>query len=578
MGRCQQAWMACADGVRLASRIWSPEGQGPWPVLLMRQPYGSALASTITYAHPQWYAAHGFLVVVQDVRGRGESEGVFRGFAQEAADGAEAVRLARSLPESNGRLGTYGFSYQGLSQLLNSGMPQASPQTGRASADPDPLPDCLAPAMCGLNERLDWASEGGAHWWALGLGWALQLAAQGAQRRGDAQGWEALRLSLERGSYLHEGLALLEEHDPEGMGLAWLRADPQTAEGWRVHQPTAALLQRPMLLIGGWHDPHLRGMLELWRRATAAGGRPSLQVGAWSHLQWHGGVDREQLAFFRRHLIEAPVPQVPWAQEATGETTGNLRGDAVGGALPRSTAPGEIWLQDATTGRWFPMRGGPPAQVPRWRLSSDGRAAISSEEGRLLEGEGVLGRPVVLVHDPWRPVPARGGHLGGEASLPDRTDLDRRGDVACFTTPPLQHPLQLLGRPVLRLRVQADQPGFDLCAALAVVSADAQTTRQLCTGVRRVLGSEATEPLERSVELQPLAATLQAGERLRLSLAPAAWPQVAVNGGDGHQPRGGPTAAHRIITLTLELAGAELAIHPLLPPSLDGEVAALAAN
>ena len=73
--------------------------------------------------------------------------------------------------------------------------------------------------------------------------------------------------------------------------------------------------------------------------------------------------------------------------------------------------------------------------MPRWRLSSDGRAAISSEEGRLLEGEGVLGRPVVLVHDPWRPVPARGGHLGGEASLPDRTDLDRRGDVACFTTP-----------------------------------------------------------------------------------------------------------------------------------------------
>jgi putative CocE/NonD family hydrolase len=556
--------MECADGVRLASRIWCPEGQGPWPVLLMRQPYGSALASTITYAHPQWYAAHGFLVVVQDVRGRGESEGTFLGFPQEAADGAEAVRWARSLPESNGRLGTYGFSYQGLSQLLNSGVPPASPETGRASADPDPLPDCLAPAMCGLNERLDWASEGGAHWWALGLGWALQLAAQGAQRRGDAQGWEALRRSLESGSYLHGGLALLEEHDPDGMGLAWLRADPQAADGWRVHQPSAALLQRPMLLIGGWHDPHLRGVLELWRRATAAGGRPSLQVGAWSHLQWQGGIDREQLAFFRRHLMGAPGPQVPWPQEATA----------------RSTAPGAIWLQDATTGHWFPLGPAHQAQGRRWRLGSDGRAAICSDEGRLLEGEGDLGSPgpVVLVHDPWRPVPARGGHLGGEASLADRTDLDQRGDVACFTTAPLQHPLRLLGRPVLRVRVQADQPGFDLCAALAVVSADAQTTRQLSTGVRRVLGSKATEPLERCVELQPLAATLQGGERLRLSLAPAAWPHLAVNGGDGRQPRGGPSAAHRIITLSLELGDAELVIHPLLPPSLDGEAAALAAN
>jgi len=574
--------MKCSDGVLLASRIWNPEGQGPWPVLLMRQPYGSALASTITYAHPQWYAAHGFLVVVQDVRGRGESEGTFRGFDQEASDGAEAVRWARSLPESNGRLGTYGFSYQGLSQLLNSGVPQASPETGRGPGDPDPLPDCLAPAMCGLNERLDWASEGGAHWWALGLGWALQLAAQGAQRRGDAQGWQALRRSLESGSYLHRGLALLEEHDPEGMGLAWLRADPQAPDGWRVHRPTAALLERPMLLIGGWHDPHLRGVLELWRRATAAGGRPSLQVGAWSHLQWPGGIDHEQLAFFRRHLMGVPGAQGPWPLGATGETTGTPTTDAsevsMGEAPARPTAPGEIWLQDATTCRWFPISPAPPAPGPLWRLGSDGRAAICSDEGRLLEGPGCLGGSVVLVHDPWRPVPARGGHLGGEASLPDRTDLDRRSDVACFTTAPLQVPLQLLGRPVLRLRVQADQPGFDLCAALAVVGADAQTTRQLCTGVRRVLGSEATEPLERHVELQPLAATLQAGERLRLSLAPAAWPHLAVNGGDGRQPHGGPTAAHRIITLTLELEGAELAIHPLLPPLPNGEVAPLAAN
>ena len=162
--------MEAADGVRLATRIWRPEGSGPWPVLLMRQPYGRAIASTVTYAHPRWYARHGFLVVVQDVRGRGDSEGCFRGFAGEAADGASAVRWARELPGSNGRVGTYGFSYQGLIQLLNDADP---------CNDPLALPDCLAPAMAGLDERRHWASEGGAHWWALGLGWALQLAAQG---------------------------------------------------------------------------------------------------------------------------------------------------------------------------------------------------------------------------------------------------------------------------------------------------------------------------------------------------------------------------------------------------------------
>ena len=73
-----EAWMVCPDGTRLASSIWAPEAGGPWPVLLMRQPYGRAIASTVTYAHPSWYARHGFLVVVQDVRGRGASEGMLR--------------------------------------------------------------------------------------------------------------------------------------------------------------------------------------------------------------------------------------------------------------------------------------------------------------------------------------------------------------------------------------------------------------------------------------------------------------------------------------------------------------------
>ena len=550
--------MRCADGVRLASRLWRPPGSGPWPALLMRQPYGSALASTVTYAHPEWYASHGFVVVVQDVRGRGESEGTFRGFGQEAADGAAAVRWARQLPDANGRLGTYGFSYQGLSQLLNAG--------GLDEEGAEAWPDCLAPAMCGLDERLDWASEGGAHWWSLGLGWALQLAAQGAQRRGDSRGWAELRRSLESGSYLEEGLSLLERHDPEGMGLGWLRADPSRPEGWRVHSIPPATARRPLLLIGGWHDPHLRGVLNLWERATAAGGQPSLQVGAWSHLRWNGGVDREQLAFFQRHLLGAsPSPAEP-------------RGGVSGEAPARSTAPGDIWLQDMGTGVWFAHDPTAPAVTRRWRLGSDGLAAVRSDEGVLLErGEASPG-PVVLVHDPWRPVPARGGHLGGEASLVDRSDLDARTDVACFTTAPLDGPSRLVGRPTLRLRAQADQPGFDLCAALAVVSADGGRVRQLCTGVIRVLGAEARLPLERRVALQPLAVSLRAGERLRLSLAGAAWPHIAVNAGDGLQPRGGPSAGHRPITLTLPLAGAELAIHPLLGAGADGEGATLAAN
>ena len=93
------------DGVRLISRIWLPNGNGPWPALLMRQPYGREIASTITYAHPEWWASKGYMVIIQDVRGMGSSEGVFNGFSQEASDTSETHEWVRSLKECNGKIG-----------------------------------------------------------------------------------------------------------------------------------------------------------------------------------------------------------------------------------------------------------------------------------------------------------------------------------------------------------------------------------------------------------------------------------------------------------------------------------------
>ena len=526
--------MRCRDGTRLIARIWPPAGDGPWPVLLMRQPYGRAIASTITYAHPSWYARHGFLVVVQDVRGQGDSEGTFGGFSQEAADGADAVRWARNLPGSNGRLGTYGFSYQGLSQLLNDG----------ADGDPAALPDCTAPAMAGPREGEHWACEGGAHWWALGLGWGLQLAALQCRRRGDSDGWQRLRASIDSGRFLHDGPALLRELDPDGMAAGWFASDPQVAGTWRNHTVLPALLQKPMLLIGGWYDPHLRGVLELWQLARQAGGDPQLHIGAWSHLHWQGGIDRRQLAFFQRTL------QHSGPQEEQSDTQ-----------APRPEPP--ISLQSQISQHWQQPTPGDLAQTgPRWGLRSSGLAAVDAGEGALMPGEEGAGT-VTLVHDPWRPVPGRGGHLGLDAGPCQRADLDARCDVACFTSAPLAEPLQLLGQPILQIVVQADQPGFDLCAALSVVHADG-AVQQLSTGVLRQRGDHCLQPRRQHLELQPLLAELGPGDRLRISLAGAAWPQIAVNPGDGSIPDRPAGPHHRVITLTLQLQTAELALEALV--------------
>ncbi|NDG75504.1 MAG: alpha/beta hydrolase, partial [Synechococcaceae bacterium WB8_1B_136] len=88
--------------------------------------------------------------------------------------------------------------------------------------------------------------------------------------------------------------------------------------------------------------------------------------------------------------------------------------------------------------------------------------------------------------------------------------------------------------------------------------------RQLSTGVARFLGDTCLQLTRRRVALQPLLLTLQSGEQLRLSIGAAAWPQIAVNPGSGSLPLGPVGCGHRVISLELDLNGAELSILPMV--------------
>ena len=113
------AVMLTRDGKRLYADIYQPRGEGEFPTLLRRTPYGRTqndLAEAFNEAH--YFASYGYLVVVQDTRGRHGSEGVWYPFVYEAQDGYDAVEWAASLPQSNGRVGTFGQSYGAISQYL----------------------------------------------------------------------------------------------------------------------------------------------------------------------------------------------------------------------------------------------------------------------------------------------------------------------------------------------------------------------------------------------------------------------------------------------------------------------------
>ena len=123
------------DGTVLYADVYRPRGEGPWPVLMMRPPYDKTQAENVAYAQPTWYARYGYMVVVQDCRGRWASEGEWYPFKHEEEDGYDTVVWAAGLPGSNGNGGMYGFSYAGATQYW-SAVPQPPGRTALMPAPP----------------------------------------------------------------------------------------------------------------------------------------------------------------------------------------------------------------------------------------------------------------------------------------------------------------------------------------------------------------------------------------------------------------------------------------------------------
>ena len=106
------------DGVRLSADTWLPVSDGSHPVILMRTPYFTNSAFGRYSDMAQFFVEHGYIFMVQDVRGTGESEGEFCSFHQEAEDGYDTVEWIAEQSWSNGKVGMMGASYSGTVQWL----------------------------------------------------------------------------------------------------------------------------------------------------------------------------------------------------------------------------------------------------------------------------------------------------------------------------------------------------------------------------------------------------------------------------------------------------------------------------
>ena len=548
--------MLTRDGVRLDADVYYPTGSGPFPVLLMRQPYGRAIASTVVYAHPVWYASHGYIVVIQDVRGRGTSEGSFDLFRHEQADGFDAVAWAAQLPNSTGEVGMYGFSYQGMTQLY-------------AAAAHPPALKVLAPAMVGYDLYADWAYEQGALLLQAGLGWAIQLAAETARLKCDASAYQRL-YAASRQLPLHDATPacpdLLTELAADSFFHDWL-AHPQRDDYWQELKPDLTEVDLPMLHVGGWYDPYLRGNLRLYQEQVSQGTQPQqLWIGPWGHIPWSrrvGGLDFGMAA-------NNPVDdlQIRWFDYfLKGIDTGLL-------------AKEPVWLFDLGSHDWQAFSQWPQGEIQSFVLSSSGLAGMIETDGVLSTVAPAPGSaetdavPDVLVHDPWRPVPSLGGHAGVPAGCFDRAGIDGRSDVLTYTTGPLPEGLAIAGSLQLHLTCQADAPSFDISAVLSRVPPTGQVwhlTQGYCR-VDRPSPESALDWQQVTLALQPSCFTLAAGEALRLSISAACFPAYAVNAGTGQAAGESRLMDQRIITLRVNPRQSRLDLPRLEASEPIGEI------
>ena len=542
----QTASMQTLDGVRLDADIYRPDTDEELPILLMRQPYGREIASTVVYAHPRWYAAQGYIVVIQDVRGRGTSEGEFDLFTYEVADGLDTIDWVLQLPNSTGQVGMYGFSYQGMTQLYT------------AAHQPECL-KAIAPAMVAYDLYTDWAYENGAFCLFANLAWAIQLAGETARLKEDEAAYLKLRAAannLPMNGSIPANPELMKELAPDSFYHQWLNNRDPAAEYWQKRSPKYLLqnVDLPMLHVGGWFDPYLRGTLNLYRAMVAQCTQPQhLLVGPWAHLPWGrklGAVDYGRSA-------QNPIDeiQVRWFDYwLKGEDMGLLQ-----------EPPISLFEMGSNCWREYDRL---RDRHKTFYLASDGSASIREDSGMLWEyadpGAASPGELLetdlseivtdfdncidLLVHDPWRPVPALGGHAIFPGGSCDRSALDCRSDILTYTSAPFESDLSFAGDVVLEVYCATESPSFDLCAVLSTVKDGA--VFNFTQGYTRVASIQSDVALI-EIPLQTTCMCIAAGSSLRLSLSAACFPAYPVNPGTGKLPYESRQIDRQIITLAI---------------------------
>jgi len=539
------------DDTVLMSNVYRPAAGGPYPVLLTRLPYGKDLPLAYTYLDPIKCASAGYIVVVQDVRGRYRSEGKFTPFVREFEDGYDTVEWAAKLPGSDGSVGMYGESYFGKTQWHAAVM---QPPSLRAMVPGETWGNHLN----GAQMRGGVQEIGAIQYWSQA---ALAPEILFRRYRDDPEQRQQklpILVGLIDTMSAGEGydvLPLTDLPDPDGL-VPFMHGGLERGvddESWDYLNIDGKydLVEAPTLHIGGWYDcfigETLRQYEAMKEQAKKRGMRPPrLLVGPWSHGRFEslvgdldfGLASSGTLLNYRGDLTDY---HLRWF-EAT------LKGDEE--AL-EEVPPVEVFVMGENRWRGFEEWPVPGSREEHWYFNSGGEANTASGDGGLSRErpDSAGSVPDEYDYDPHNPVLT----IGGATLLPpimrrgprDQRPNEERSDVLCYTSEVLKESCTVLGPVYVTLFAASSAPDTDFVARLVDVYPDGRAL-VVTDGIIRASARESypapgvIEPVEPSkiepgrpyeyaVDLWTTGITFLAGHRMRVEITSSSFPRWGRN-------------------------------------------------
>jgi putative CocE/NonD family hydrolase len=510
------------DGVVLKADVYSPVGEGPWPTLVIRTPYGKSSVTENAWngVSPTEAARRGFMVIIQDVRGRNASDGVWEPFHHEGRDGADTIAWAAELPGSSGRVGMVGGSYCGNTQW-------------QAAIEQPPALQVITPLMTWSEPCDGLVARGGAVQLSNNCAWALAMGFDWLTRLGltdDEVAERAGVLMSDIDRLMEDGLwglpvaelPVLRRHAPPG----FVKLGAENSVAATQHLRVAGGYERveiPSMHTAGWYDALQQGTLDSYMAMRALGRKTRLIVGPWTHMDFTSTVGEQDFGIMSMREAFA-FPHGDWSDEVLAF----LRSHLVDDAPATDTPPVQLFVMGRNEWRneesWPLER----ARTEQWHLHADGSMSTASPAGDAAPSE--------VDYDPADPVPTHGGTLilSPVARGPvDQMRIEARPDVLVFTSDVLEQDLEVTGPIRVRLYVESSAPSTDWVARLCDVDPDGRSLN-LTDGILRLdSGADACREIE--IDLWSTSNVFLAGHRVRVQITNSCFPRWDRNLNTGDQ-------------------------------------------